>query len=170
MENEKTSVPVASSLTTAPLRHRLRIELHAPIPDVWALVGQHTRLPEYSAGISSVELERGADGPPLRICQFRSPDGSAGLRLRERIRWEVPNVGHATTAEAGNPFGLENALEIVTVAATATGTLVSWEEYYDNPDLETARASYDEGLGDIARRLVERFGGRVLERFTDAPL
>jgi hypothetical protein len=47
--------------TSAPLRHRLRHELNAPVPDVWALVGRHERLHEYSAGMAR----------PVRLLQVR---------------------------------------------------------------------------------------------------
>lgn len=164
-----TSIPNAKDFTQAPLRHRLRLELKAPVSDVWALVGHHVRMPEYSAGISSVEIERTSDGERARVCQFRAPDGSGlGPRLRERIRWEEANLGYATTADAGNDFGLKNSLELLTVAPAPAGTLLTWEEYYDNQDLAAARASFDAGLADIAKRLIDRFGGRILEQHTDA--
>jgi polyketide cyclase/dehydrase/lipid transport protein len=163
------SSPNATDLTSAALRHRLRLELRAPVPDVWALVGQHVRMPEYSAGIASVEIESASDGSRARVCQFRSPDGAGlGPKLRERIRWEAPE-GYATSADPGNAFGLENSLELVTVASAPAGTILTWEEYYDSQDLPAARASFDDGLADIARRLVDRFGGRILERYTDVP-
>jgi hypothetical protein len=165
------STPNPQDLTSSPLRHRLRLELRAPVPEVWALIGRHVRMPEYSAGIASVEIETASDGSRERVCQFRSPDGAGlGPKLRERIRWEAPDVGYATSANPANDFGLENSLELVTVVAAPAGTLLTWEEYYDSPDLPVARASFDDGLADIARRLVDRFGGRILERYADMPL
>src|SRR4051794_8052605 len=110
------ATPRAKDLTSAPLRHRLRLQLDAAVSDVWALVGQHTRMPEYSAGIASVAIEDAPGGGRTRVCQFRSPDGAGlGPALRERIRWEAANVGYATSAEPGNAFGLENSVELVTL-------------------------------------------------------
>jgi hypothetical protein len=163
------SIPNASDLTSAPLRHRLRLELNAAVPEVWGLIGRHVNMPEYSAGIASVEVERAPDGSRFRVCQFRSTDGSGpGPRLRERIAWEAENVGYATSADSANDFGLENSVELVTLAPAPGGTVVTWDEHYDSADLAAARASFHEGLGDIGRRLVDRFGGRIIEQYIDA--
>jgi len=153
--------PDAEVLTAAPLRHRLRLELHAPVSDVWAVVGNHERLPEYSEGIERVEVESGA-----RVCHFRPRDGVA-MALRELIRWQEPNVGYSASADTGNDFGLREDLSIITLTSTPTGTILMWEQYYDHDDLPMMRAGFAEGLADIGRRLVERFGGHVLEQRVD---
>lgn len=164
------SVPSATTFTSAPLRHRLRVELNAAVADVWTLVGQHDRLPEYSAGIALVELDQSPGAPRARVCHFRSPDGAGvGPTLREQIRWEAASVGYATSAEPENAFGLSNSLSLVTVKPAPAGTLLSWQEYYDSADLPSARASFDDGIADIATRLIARFGGRVVERYLDGP-
>lgn len=76
-------------------------------------------------------------------------------------------MGYATSRGPGSAFGLEHAVELVTVAKAANGTVLTWEECYDSADLPAARASFDAGLADIAERLVARFGGRIVERFVD---
>ena len=160
-----TEIPRAATFTTAPLRHRLRVELNAPVREVWALVGDHRRLPEYSEGIERVDVtpDRGA-----RICHFRPPQGATeGIVLRELIRWEKPAVGYSTSADIPNDFGLINDLSIVTVAPASEGTLFTWEQYYDHPDLPAMLASFDEGIVDIGQRLAARFGGRIVERYLD---
>src|SRR5688500_7318682 len=158
----------AAPVPTSPLRHRLRVELDAPVPDVWALVGDHRRLPEYSAGIERVELTSARDA---RLCYFRPQPGTTeGIVLREFIRWEIPNVGYSTSAAIPNGFGLTNDLSIVTVSESGRGTLFTWEQYYDHPDLPTMRAGFDEGILDIGQQLLARFGGRVIERYVDGPL
>jgi hypothetical protein len=160
--------PNPATLTSAPLRHRLRLELDAAVSDVWALAGNHERLPEYSEGIERAEMTSARDA---RICHFRPRGGeSEGLVLREHIRWQAPNAGYATSAEPANPFGLVNDLSIVTVAASPRGTMFTWEQYYDHDDLAAMRAGFDDGLAGIGRRLVARFGGRLVERYVDGPL
>ena len=162
-----TDIPRAETLTTAPLRHRLSVEFDGQVREVWALVGDHRRLPEYSEGIERVDL---APGREARICHFRRPEGATqGVVLRERIRWEKPAVGYSTSADVPNDFGLINDLSIVTVAPASEGTRFTWEQYYDHPDLPAMLASFDEGIVDIGQRLVARFGGRVVERCLDRP-
>ena len=169
MMKTTTTIPAASTFTSAPMRHRLRLELHAPVAEVWALVGSHARLPEYSSGIATVEVE-GTPGAQTRTCRFHSPDGSTpGPSIRERVRWEEVGVGYATSAEPNNDFGLSNTLSLVTVQPVAAGTLFTWEEHYDSTDLPASRASYSDGFADIAQHLTSRFGGKVLERYVDVP-
>lgn len=167
MTNTNT-IPSPSAFTVSPLRHRVRAELHAPVAEVWTLIGDHGRLPEYCGGIAKVEVEQQGE-LGARVCHFRAPDGGPGPLLRELIRWQATNLGYASSAEEGNAFGLRATLSLVTLQAVKGGTLFTWEERYENDDLTTARASFDEGIADIAQRLVARFGGRVVERWMDAP-
>src|SRR5688500_13702312 len=110
MQSDNSTIPNPSQFTSAALRHSLRVELNAPLFDVWALVGNHSRLPEFSAGIARVELDEDRSGSRARVCHFRAPDGSdTGPALREKILWETPNLGYATSAEPGNAFGLDNS-------------------------------------------------------------
>ena len=161
------AIPNPATLTSAPLRHRLRVALNAPVADVWALVGDHTRLPEYSAGIERVDVMPGGSA---RVCYFRSADGgTGGPVLRELIRWEATRQGYSASADVPNDFGLTNDLSLVTVAQAPEGTLFTWEQYYDHPDLPVMRAGFDEGIADIGERLVARFGGQIVEGYVDAP-
>jgi hypothetical protein len=163
-----TNIPSAHALTSAPLRHRLRVELDAPAPDVWSIVGNHERVPEYCRGIERVVV---TTEPDARECHFRPREGAGpGVVLREILRWEEPNVGYCVSADGPNAFELTNDLSIVTVAATPRGTMFTWDQYYDHADLPSIRASYDEGIMDIGANLVARFGGRVVERYVDGPL
>ena len=164
--NPMTDAPNPTDLTSAPLRHRLRVELDAPIAEVWSLIGKHERLPEYSAGIERVVV---TSDRSARVCHFRPMgDAADGLVLRERIRWEAPNVGYSTSAEEPNDFMLSNDLSLVTVSAAQEGTIFSWEQYYDHPELAIMRAGFDDGITDIGERLIARFGGRVVEHYSDS--
>ncbi len=89
--------------------------------------------------------------------------------LREQVRWYAPGLGYATSAEAGNAFGLENDLSLVTVEADGAESLFTWDQHYDIDIkmLDEMRTSFDEGLTDIGERLIRRFGGEIIERCAD---
>lgn len=113
-------LPNAATFTPAPLRNRIQVALNAPIAEVWALVGDHGRFPEYSAGLDRVDLKRSSNGTPTEyVCHFKpQQEGGEGVSHRELIRWYEPNRGYASSAEEPNTFGLTNALTLVTLEPT----------------------------------------------------
>ena len=162
-----TNAPSAATFTSAPLRNRIRVELDAPVSEVWALVGDLARFPEYSSGLERVDIKGNAQGEPTEyVCQFKPREGG-GDRLvhRELFCWHAPNRGWATLAEEPNPFELTNSLALVTLDPLPKGVVVTFEQYYDAEDLAMSRAEFDTALGDIGEKLVRRFGGRVVERY-----
>jgi polyketide cyclase/dehydrase/lipid transport protein len=158
-------LPDPAVYTTAPLRNRIRLELTAPVGEVWGLVGDHRRLPEYSAGIESVDV---ATDEGARTCRFRATDATPSMDLTERIRWYIPRVGYSASATEPNPFQLTNDLSIVTVGPADGGTVFEWAQYFDSPDLPAAVQSFDQGLVDIAERLIARFGGDLKVHWAQA--
>lgn len=157
------------TLTSSPLRNRIRVELRAPVSEVWALIGDLSRLPEYSSGLERVEAKRDSRGTLSGyVCHFRPQEQETeGIVHRERIRWYERDRGYASSGEEGNVFGLTNDLNLVTVEPSREGTILKWEEYYDAEDLDMNKASYDEALADIAANLIRRFGGRLIERYVE---
>ena len=165
-------VPNAASFTSAPLRNRIRVELKAPVPNVWALMGDLTRYPEYSSGLERVEVKK--------IRAECSPSTYAALshkRKAERVFCTASScVGTSRTAATPqsprepNAFGLTNSLTLVTLGPSKEGAIMTWEQYYDAADLDMNKAVFDQALADIAERLIARFGGRVVERYVDGPL
>jgi hypothetical protein len=93
--------------------------------------------------------------------------GEDGIVDRNVVRWYERNVGYASSAQANNAFGVTNDLNLVSVEPSAGGTIVTWDEYYEAADLPMMRAEYDHAFADIAERLIERFGGQVIERTVD---
>jgi len=153
-----TKLPEPSVYTTAPLRNHIQVHLTAPMDDVWELVGDHRRLPEYSGGIETVTV---APDGSTRTCRFRATEETPAVDLTEQIHWEIPRLGYSTSAVEPNPFLLTDDLSVVTVSVTDTGTLVEWAQYFNSTDVATAIQSFDQGLVDIAERLVATFGGEV---------
>jgi len=163
------TAPSASTFTSAPLRHRWRVELDASVPEVWTLVGDLTRLPEYSSGLERVEVKKDPSGEPLEyVCHFKGmEEGSSGPVNRDLIRWHMPNRGWASVGEEPNDFGLKNSLHLVTLETSGRGTVLNWVAHYEAADLDTNRSELDKAFADIADHLIARFGGRVVERYLD---
>lgn len=160
--------PEIASITSAPLRNRLRVELAAPVAHVWSLVGDLSRFPEYSAGLERVDAVRDAqERLTAYVCHFRPfADGDTGIVHRENIRWYEAMRGFASTAETNNAFGLTNDINLTTLTASPAGTIVTWDVFFDALDVGASQASFDQAFADMGERLVARFGGRVIERFS----
>jgi ketosteroid isomerase-like protein len=141
--------------------------LAAPVIDVWTLIGDLARVPEYSAGLERVEPVLDPRGRPVEyLCHFRPVmDGEPGIVDRNLVRWLEPRSGYASSGAPGNAFGLTDDLNLVTLDPSPVGTLVTWDEYVQAVDVGAIRASFDQALADIANRLVARFKGRVVERY-----
>lgn len=160
----ENTVPDPTSFTSAPMRNQMRVSLDAPVPEVWALVGDIGRLPDYSAGLERVDVKQTAGGAPAEYtCHFKPTEpGGPGAVARDIVRWYVPNRGWASTAAEPNDLGIKSSLHIVTLSSAGGGTLLDWRAHYDAADLETSRTELDKALGDIAQRLIARFGGRMV--------
>jgi len=163
--------PEAGSLTTSPLRNRIRVDLHAPVSRVWELLGDPARYPEYSSGLTRVDPVRDAGGRlTAYVCHFKpQEEGGEELSHREDIRWYGPQRGYASSAEEANAFGLRDDLTLVTLDPSPEGTILKWDVHFDADDLDLHRAAFAYALADIGDQLIRRFGGRFIEQYVDAP-
>lgn len=159
------NVPVVHSFVSSPLRNRIQVELNAPAPEVWALMGNLYRFPEYSSGLEKVDASVDAGGACTEyICHFKpQEEGGESMTHREVIRWYESNTGWASQAEEPNAFGLTDALTLVTLEDKRSKTVVTWEQYYNAADLDMNKSVFDHALRDIAHNLITRFGGSKLE-------
>jgi hypothetical protein len=167
--NNTMNVPIASAFTSSPLRNRIRIELKATVSDVWALIGNLNRFPEYSFGLEKVEAQEDSSGKCTEyLCYFKPQEEGGELILhREFMRWYEPNLGFASIAEEGNVFRLTNSLTLVTLEPSKEGTIMTWEQYYDAEELDMNKEVFDQALTDIGENLVRRFGGKMIERYVE---
>jgi hypothetical protein len=160
--------PAAATLTSSPLRNRMRVELHVPVAEIWELIGDLARFPEYSAGLDRVEATLDAEGRcTAYVCHFKplSP-GEAPIVSREIIRWWEPLVGYASSGD-GDAFGLSHDLHRVVIEPSNEGAVVTWEEYFDAVDLPMMKDHFDDALADASENLIRRFGGSVVERYRE---
>lgn len=157
-------------LIKAPLRNRLRLELKAPIGDVWALVGNLARMSDYSAGLERVDAITDARGHCTEYtCHFKPmQEGEAGMVSRDLMQWYQPCRGWASSGATGDVFGLSDDLHLVTVEGSQDGTLLTWDAYYQAHDLAMMQGHMQEALSDIGENLRQRFGGRLIHCYTAA--
>jgi carbon monoxide dehydrogenase subunit G len=163
-----TQRPAVSTLTSSPLRNRFRMELHAPVAEIWELIGDLARFPEYSTGLDRVEATLDVEGRcTAYVCYFKPLSaGEAPIVSREIIRRWDPLVGYASSGD-GDAFGLSHDLHRVVIESSNEGAVVTWEEYFDAEDLPMMKAHFDEALADIGDNLIRRFGGRIVERYVE---
>jgi hypothetical protein len=161
--------PRPQQFTSSPLRNRIRIELSAHPSDVWALVGDLSRYPEYSLGLDKVEAMLDPDGACTEyVCVFKPQvEGGETIQHRETMRWYAAESGYASMPDEPNAFGLRSCLTLVTLEPGEARTVLVWDEYYDHDDLDGSKAAFDQALADIGDNLIGRFGGRVVERFME---
>jgi hypothetical protein len=164
------SAPSPSEFTSSPLRNRLDLELDAPVDEVWKLVGDLTRFPEYSEGLERVEAKTDEDGRCLEYtCHFKpvEVDGrSVSAVSRDVMKWYAPNRGYLSVEVEGDA-GTEGAVVLLTLDSAERRTRVTYEMHYDSEDLDTMKAQLDDVFVDLADRLTARFGGRVIDRYVE---
>lgn len=161
-------VPFPGDFTSSPLRNRIRLDLEAPVPEVWELVGDLSRFPEYSSGLERVEAVVDGEGRCLEYTCYFKPfeEGAEGAVSRDVMKWYEPGRGYLSV-EAGGTWGGHGTVALTTLDPIGSGTRLTVEIHADSDDLEAMKAHFDEALVDIAENLIARFGGRIAERYVE---
>lgn len=157
-------VPSVGEFTSSALRNRIRVTLAAPVGDVWELMGDLSRFPEYSAGLDRVEAKRDEEGRCLEYtCYFKPVDeGSEGAVSRDVMKWYEPNRGYLSVEVEGG-----NTVALMTLDSIPQGTRVTYDMHFDADELEATKAVIDEALVDMADNLIARFGGKITDRYVE---
>jgi Polyketide cyclase / dehydrase and lipid transport len=165
---DSSRVPSASEFTSSPLRNRIGVELDAPVSEVWELIGDLSRFPEYSLGLERVEAVQDDDGRCLEYTCYFKPveEGSTGAVSRDVMKWYEPNRGYLSV-EVEASWGGGNTVALTTLDPILGGTRLTCDMYFDGEDLDVAKAQIDEALVDIAENLIRRFGGRVTDHYVE---
>lgn len=158
-------VPSTSEFTSSPLRNRIRVELDAPLSEVWELMGDLSRFPEYSVGLERVEVKQDEDGRCTEYTCYFKPfeEGSESAVSRDVMKWYEPNRGYLSVEVEGG-----NTVALMTLDPISGGTRVTYDMHFDAEDLDATKTIIDEALVDIAENLIARFGGRVTDRYVEA--
>jgi Polyketide cyclase / dehydrase and lipid transport len=166
---DPSGVPSASEFTSIPLRNRLRLELAAPVSEVWALMGDLSRFPEYSAGLERVDAKHDDDGRCVEYTCYFKPveEGAEGAVSRDVMKWYEPNRGYLSV-EIDASWGGGNTVARTTLDPIPAGTRVTCDMHFDAEDLDAMKTHMDEEVfGDIADNLIARYGGKVAERYVE---
>lgn len=167
------TLPTADKFVKSPLRNRIKLELNAPVVDVWAMIGDPGRMPEYSAGLNKVETKKDASGKCTAfICHFKPmEEGGQGIVHKVNMVWYEPNKGWASLDEEPNAFGFQQSLTLITFEAQDNKTILNWDMYFTSENQESLQmnvSSLEQALNkDIAQNLINKFGGKVLESFVE---
>ena len=159
-------IPSPHEHTASPLRNRVRVDLDARVPAVWELLGDLSRFPEYSVGLERVDAVLDGNGRCVEYTCYFKPfeDGAEGAVSRDVMKWYEPDRGYLSV-EVDSSWGGGGTVALTTLDPIEGGTRVTTEMYFDSEDLEAAKTHLDEALVDIAGNLIERFGGRLVERY-----
>jgi carbon monoxide dehydrogenase subunit G len=165
---DSSGLPTPSDYTSSPLRNRLRMELDAPVSEVWALMGDLARFPEYSEGLERVEVEQDEKGRCTAFTCYFKPveEGAEGAVSRDVMKWYEPDRGYLSVEVDGNA-GTENAVAFMTLEPLPGGTRLTYDMHFGAEDLDATKAALDEVNADMARRLITRFGGKATERYVE---
>lgn len=139
----------------------LRSRIPAPVGEVWEVVADPFRRPEWMAGVMAVHGQPAVAAPCLADQKF-SLDGQAGF-LRFQAREEVTAVWPGTMVAFHGEVGDISYLLTFTLSEQAgEGTSLAWNmevrPAHDPPTLPTR----------IALRLVRRIAGRLARRSLSA--
>ena len=168
----KSKTPRASEFVNSPLRNRIQLELDVPVSEVWKLVGDHARMPEYSEGLQKVTATFNPSGKCEEyVCFFKPLDaGGEEIIHKALVIWYEPNVGWASVDEEPNAFDLLQSLSLVTLLSERGKTILNWDMHFTSgtPEMvQMNKSSLEQALDDISGKLIDRFGGRILNRFVE---
>jgi hypothetical protein len=68
--------------------------------------------------------------------------------------------------EVGGSFG-GNAVALMTLDPISTGTRLTYDMHFEADDLAWMKAHIDEAMTAMAKAVVDRFGGRLVERYVE---
>ncbi len=170
-QKNEIKIPTAADFVESPLRNRIRLELNAPVDEVWAMVGKLERMPEYSSGLKKLDANYDSDNKCTDYTCYFHPvtEGGEVTTHSETIKWYEPNVGLASLADEPNILGLQQSLGIVTFEDKGDKTILQWATHFTAEDEEIIKmniAGFEQALNiDISQNLIKTFGGKVLESY-----
>lgn len=157
-----------SSLTSAPRRVTTKVRLTRPVAEVWAYLGNHQNLLEYSDGVlGKVTVDDSQADSPQGVGTARQcVTGDGKDRFVEKVVYYRAPYAFAYSA-VENTWGLKDHLATVSLTPDGEGgTVVQWDQYFNHmmPEMTSKVATNIGGMlnGKILPFLAKKFGGEVL--------
>src|SRR5215218_1289592 len=100
-KNNGLELPKAHSIVASPLRNQIKLALNAPVPEVWAVIGDPRRMPEYSEGLQKVDRKNDESGTCTAYTGYFKPVDPGGQPVNHKasMKWYEPNRGWASLDE-----------------------------------------------------------------------
>jgi carbon monoxide dehydrogenase subunit G len=165
--------PIAGKWVKSALRNRIKLELDAPVSEVWALVGDPSKMPEYSSGLSKVDTKKNSSGRCTEYTCYFKPIEEGGQEIvhTAKMVWHEPKKGWASLDEEPNTFGFQQSLTLITLEQKANKTVLNWAMHFNCENQELLQlniSSLEQALnGDIAQQLLAKFRGKLLDSYID---
>ena len=166
-------MPTADKWVKSPLRNSVKLELNAPLAEVWELVGNPSNMPTFSSGLNKVDTKSDGSGKYTEYtCHFKPTEAGGQETVHTaKMLWHEPNKGWASLDEEPNAFGFQQSLTFITFEQKGNKTILEWTMHFDCENQEMLQmnlSSLKQALnGEIAQRLIDKFGGRTLESYVD---
>jgi carbon monoxide dehydrogenase subunit G len=175
MEKQEThaAIPAAEKWVKSQLRNRIKLELDAPINEVWALLGDPAKMPIYSSGLNKVDTKTDGSGKCTQYTCYFKPMEQGGQETvhSAKMLWHEPKKGWASLDEEPNAFGLQQSLTLITLEQRDSKTILNWSMHFNCESQEMLQlniSSLEQALnGEIVQQLIDKFGGKVIESFVE---
>ncbi|HEU5289636.1 MAG TPA: SRPBCC family protein [Cyclobacteriaceae bacterium] len=168
-QTESVKFPSQQQFVKSPIRNRIRLELNAPVLQVWGLVGNPGRMNEYSSGLERVETIFTQDGKCKEYtCYFKETEQFKPTRgHRSTIKWYEPNIGWASMDDEPNDFALTDCLTMLTFEEKGGKTILTWTQNFNSEQLDFNKQGFKLALDEIGTQLIAKFGGKFLENYVE---
>jgi uncharacterized protein YndB with AHSA1/START domain len=147
-----------NEFTTAPLRADVLVRVDGSREEVFNLINNFERMPEWMPGLHAVAVDNSMAASPngegcVRTCSF--PFGDVSEKIVYNDGWR--RLAYSMTDD--NTLGYSNHLAVVTVFEDGDVTLVSWQYYFDHASAEQEGAKLQKGASMVLARI-----GDLLEK------
>ena len=167
MMSNNMEFPSADKWVTGSLRNSIKIELNAPVNEVWKVVSNPVDIFSKCSGVNNVVSKTDDLGRCTEYTiDYESENGGEDMIAHSTMVWYEPNQGWASLDDDLHPMGFEQSLLLITIEQEEEKSVLSWNMYYDiknNEMLQMFIEGLDQSLKEeVAQLFIQKFGGRII--------